>query len=114
MTAHRVTSDGATPPPALEVRANREGSFAVELVLAADQVVDLLSQREVIAGATAVSVLTPVVAALRWLKRARQLGTQPEVVEVEAGQLRIYWPDGSVFEGPASTKDLAESMGLSS
>jgi hypothetical protein len=33
--AHGIASTNATLPPALEVRANREGSFAVDLVLVA-------------------------------------------------------------------------------
>lgn len=108
--AHGIASTDATLPPALEVRANREGSFAVDLVLVANETVDLFSLREVVAAATAFTLLEPVVKALRYLQLSRRLGSEPETQELEPGQLRITWPDGTTFDGPSSTRDLAESM----
>lgn len=110
MVAHQVVSDGVTPPPSLEVRANREGSFAVDLTLAVDQVVDLLNSREAVASATGATLLAPVITALRYWRHLRQ----GQVVEFESavdpGMIRINWPDGTVYEGPATTQDLADSM----
>lgn len=113
MVAHRI-SDGAALPPSLDVRANREGSFAVELVLTPNDVVDLLSQREAIAAATAVTLLGPVVGALAWLQGRRKNGgkTAETVSEVRPGVLSVKWnADGSteVFTTSAA-RDLVEDM----
>lgn len=111
MVAHRLTGDGVSPPPSLDVRANREGSFAVELVLdATNAAVDLFSQREVVATATGVTLLVPVVSALRYLRLVARLGRQHTTEELEPGLLRITWPDGTTFEGPPSAQRLADDM----
>lgn len=112
--AHRTTSDGATPPPSLDIVANRGGSFAIDLLLSSgEDAVDLLLSREAVAGATALALLKPVVDAMRWLGRRLRHGRQRETVEVlRPGQLRVRWEaDGSTeILTTSAAQDLVESM----
>src|SRR5687767_5495741 len=66
--AHSVAGPTLTPPPALEVTAQRGGSFIVDLWLAAqDRVVDLLTDDEATAGANGLGIGAVVVGAVGWL-----------------------------------------------
>ena len=111
VTAHRVIGDGATRPPSLDVVAHNEGSFDVSLVLdAARSTVDLLNEPEVTAATVVVTLLSPVVKALEWVRHVRRVGVPANVEPLEPGTIRVRFSDGTSMECTASAADLVDSM----
>lgn len=109
--AHAEAGPTLTPPPALEVTAQRGGSFIVDLWLAAqEQVVDLLTGDESTAAANGLGIGLPVIGAISWLVHRRRRGRESQVTEVEPGVVRVNWSDGTVLEAPIAAQGLVERM----
>lgn len=110
--AHLAVGDGTTLPPALEMTAQREGSFAVDLWLRAqvDEAVEMLNTQEALALATASGILLPTIGALRWLTLRRRKGLEQRVEPSDAGVTRIWWEDGTLLEAAPGSEALVESM----
>src|SRR5512144_3039052 len=96
--AYQEASDGYTLPPALEVRATEEGSFAVDLFLAmqdgAEGVFQWAKTPEGAASGTLVTIATAALAAIRWIVARRRKGREAGVEEIAPGTIRIRWSDG--------------------
>lgn len=111
--AHRQLADGWSPPPALLVTAQREGSFAVELILAAadslDTVIDLFSGRKATAASTAIALTTPVFGALGWLALRARRGDE-ESRDAQSGHVRVTWADGTMLETTTQAAHLVDSL----
>lgn len=109
--AHAEAGPTLTPPPALEVTAQRGGSFIVDLWLAAqDQFVDLLGGDTSTATANGLGIGVPVVGAISWLIHRRRRGREQAVTRVDPGTVRVNWADGTVLEAPIAAERLVERM----
>ncbi|MFC4785370.1 hypothetical protein ACT8ZV_12905 [Nocardioides sp. MAHUQ-72] len=109
--AHSVAGRTLTPPPALEVTAQRGGSFIVDLWLAAqDHAVDLLTDEDATAAANGLGIGAVVVGAVGWLVQRRRRGREQTVTEVEPGTVQINWADGTRMVAPVAAQSLVERM----
>lgn len=109
--AHAATGPTLTPPPALEVTAQRRGSFIVDLWLAAQsQAIDLFTGDESTAAANGLGIGLPVVGAIAWIVNRRRKGRESIVSEAESGTIKISWPDGMVMEVPLAAQALVDRM----
>lgn len=109
--AHAEAGPTLTPPPALEVTAQRGGSFIVDLWLAAqDQVLDLFGGERATATANGFGIGVPVVGAISWLVHRRRRGREQKVTHVDPGMVRVNWADGTVLEAPIAAERLVERM----
>lgn len=112
--AHNQVGPSLAPPPALEVTAQRGGSFIVDLWLAiqetGDTLIDVLNGRHATAGASAATLGGPVIAAVLWARNRLRKGRERDVTEVESGRVRITWPDGTRMEAPSEAQELVQNM----
>lgn len=116
--AHARSGDVLGTAPALQVTANREGSFAVDLFVAIQEVSGTL--RDALGGANATaaangmgisSFITGVVyGAIKWTLHRNRRGTEESVHEAEAGRIHVTWADGTQLDVPYGARDLVESM----
>lgn len=114
--AHAELGPTLTPPPALEVTAQRGGSFIVDMWLAAqesgDDLINILNGPRVSAAGAALGLGGPVVIAIRWLVNRFRKGRE-QVSQVEPGMVRVLWPDGTLLEAPVAAQRLVERMDFS-
>jgi hypothetical protein len=101
-------------PPALEVRAISEGSFIVDLLLAAqdpaEATFEWAKSPDGAATGTLLTIATAALAAINWAVTRRRKGPEEAVTPIDPGTIRIVWPDGTQFEAPMAAKDLAANM----
>lgn len=111
VVAHAELGPTLTPPPGVEVTAQRQGSFIVDLWLTADNnIVDLLTHDRATAATNAIGLSGPVIGAIAWLVHRRRKGRESSVEPIGAGLLRITWSDGTTFVAPIGAQALAERM----
>jgi len=114
--AHAEISDGPALPPSLQVQATREGSFAIELILGAPDAWgafrDLFDggNHDVQATVNAASLVTVVVGSLAWIVKRHRAGPETSVEQVEPGELRVTWPDGTTIDTTPDAAALVENM----
>src|SRR5687767_8539229 len=90
--AQELLGDGVAPPPSLDIEASRPGSFDVDLVLHVWETgQDLLLSRPSQTGAQAITILTPVIYALRWLQQRARRGPELTTAPLEPGRVRVTW-----------------------
>lgn len=111
--AHQETSSGYTSPPALEVWATQSGSFAVDLLLAAQEGLEGAFEWVKTPDGTAVTGITSVAFSALGILLARKRNEGGEVQEassVNPGSVLIHWPDGTRFLAPPGASELADRM----
>lgn len=114
--AHRLVGDGVSLPPALDVRAHDEGSFAVDMILyfkdAGEGAGGLLSKPGVVATVTGLQLIEYVQHALRWSLLRHKNGRQTESVSPSPtpGNIRVRWASGDEIECSEGAQALVQSM----
>jgi hypothetical protein len=112
--AHNSVGQPLALPPALEVHAQRGGSFIVDLWLSMQEssgtLVEALNGRHATAAGTALGLGSPVIGALIWTRNRLRKGREKTVAEIEPGRIRITWADGTHVEAPVEAQNLVASM----
>ena len=112
--AHAEAGATLTRPPALEVTAERGGSFIVDLWLAVsdaeESLTDLLSGARAAAAANGAGITAAVIGSIAWLVHRRRKGREQSVQSVDPGRVRINWADGTSLEAPVAAQQLVERM----
>lgn len=111
--ANRVINPNTTPP-GLQIEANREGSFAVDLLLidpstAVERVVDLFSGKESTAAANALALLTATTGAFGFLVHLAKKKIRRQE-DVRPGWIRITFSDDQSVELPTAAVELASDL----
>lgn len=114
VTAHNQVGEAFEPPPALEVTAQRSGSFIVDLWLTAQEtegaLTNLLGGPRATAGANSSALSAVVIGAVGWIIGRRRKGRESRVASIEPGQIRVTWPDGTQLETTIAAQSLVEHM----
>lgn len=102
------------PPAALKIRATKDGSFAVDLILEApkvwDQFVNLFSSREVTALVNLRDVIISVGGLLWIIKLVGGLPILKREDATEPGYVKLTLPDGTTLEALGAAVDLFDNL----
>ena len=96
----------ADPEISVNIRANEEGSFLVQLKLIYDHAANVLGNRGLVEGEGLTGLIAGLVALIAYLRKRGQAG-RPEETRHEA-TVRLTWPDGTVLEMPTNVFLLAD------